>query len=139
MQKKRLLHIAHIPVRWGDMDSYGHVNNTLYMQYLEEARVAWFEQLSIAMNNVPQGPVVLQTLHTYLKPVVYPATVVVELFAGALGRTSLVVEHRLSTLEDPDHCYGEGHCKLVWIDHGNDRPVPVPDDLRAVFEETYAG
>ncbi len=40
MAEKNLLHVAHIPVRWGDMDSYGHVNNTLYIQYLEEARVA---------------------------------------------------------------------------------------------------
>jgi len=44
MIEKLLLHTAHIPVRWGDMDSYGHVNNILYMQYLEEARVAWFER-----------------------------------------------------------------------------------------------
>ncbi|MDH4585315.1 acyl-CoA thioesterase [Pseudomonas sp. BN415] len=130
MPKKTLLHVAHIPVRWGDMDSYGHVNNTLYIQYLEEARVAWFERLGIAMNNVPQGPVVLQTLHTYLKPVVHPATVVIELHAGPVGNSSLVVEHRLSTLEDPSTLYGEGHCKLVWIDHATDRAVPVPDDLR---------
>ncbi|AYF86268.1 thioesterase family protein [Pseudomonas sp. JS3066] len=130
MPEKTLLHVAHIPVRWGDMDSYGHVNNTLYIQYLEEARVAWFESLGIAMNNVSQGPVVLQTLHTYLKPVVHPATVVIELYAGAVGKSSLVLEHRLSTLEAPATLYGEGHCKLVWIDHATDRSVPVPDDLR---------
>jgi acyl-CoA thioester hydrolase len=130
MPEKTLLHVAHIPVRWGDMDSYGHVNNTLYIQYLEEARVAWFKRLGIDMNNVPQGPVVLQTLHTYLKPVVHPATVVVELYAGPVGNSSLVVEHRLSTLEDPETLYGEGHCKLVWIDHDSDRSVPVPDALR---------
>ncbi|MOA60501.1 hypothetical protein D3C78_1854020 [compost metagenome] len=41
-----------------------------------------------------------------------------------------MVEHRLSTLEDPHTLYGEGHCKLVWIDHATDRSVPVPDDLR---------
>ncbi|WP_044874180.1 thioesterase family protein [Pseudomonas sp. LFM046] len=130
MPEKTLLHVAHIPVRWGDMDSYGHVNNTLYIQYLEEARVAWFERLGIAMNNVPRGPVVLQTLHTYLKPVVHPATVVIQLYAGAVGNSSLVVEHRLSTLEDPHTLYGEGYCKLVWIDHATDKSVPVPDNLR---------
>lgn len=130
MPEKTLLHVAQIPVRWGDMDSYGHVNNTLYIQYLEEARVAWFERLGIAMNNVPHGPVVLQTLHTYLKPVVHPATVVIELYAGSVGNSSLVVEHRLSTQEDPTTLYGEGHCKLVWIDHATDKSVPVPDDLR---------
>lgn len=134
MAEKNLLHVAHIPVRWGDMDSYGHVNNTLYIQYLEEARVAWFERHGIAMNHVAQGPVVLQTLHTYLRPVVHPATVVVELYAGTLGNSSLVVEHRLGTLEAPGVVHGEGHCKLVWVDHASNRPVPVPEAPRRIFQ-----
>lgn len=134
MAEQRLLHTAHIPVRWGDMDNYGHVNNTVYLEYVQEARVEWFARVGIAIDHTPQGPVVLQTLHTYLKPVVHPATVVIELYAGAVGRSSLVVEHRLSTLEDPHSCYGEGHCKLVWIDHASNASVPVPDSLRSVMD-----
>lgn len=133
MSEKRLLHTAHIPVRWGDMDNYGHVNNTVYLEYVQEARVAWFASVGLDIDHDAQGPVVLQTLHTYLKPVVHPATVVVELYAGPVGRSSLVVEHRLSPLEDPQSCYGEGHCKLVWIDHGGNVSVPVPDDVRRVM------
>ncbi|BCR24343.1 acyl-CoA thioesterase [Aquipseudomonas alcaligenes] len=133
MPDKRLLHTAHIPVRWGDMDNYGHVNNTVYLEYVQEARVDWFTRVGIHIDHAPQGPVVLQTLHTYLKPVVHPATVVIELYAGAVGRSSLVVEHRLRTLEDPHNCYGEGHCKLVWIDHASGTSVPVPEDLRQVM------
>jgi acyl-CoA thioester hydrolase len=133
MTDETLLYTAHLPVRWGDMDSYGHVNNIIYMQYLEEARVAWFEQAGVAMSNVPFGPVVLQTQHTYLKPVVYPATVVVELRAGAVGRSSLVIKHRLSTVEDPLTLYGEGYCKLVWIDHNSGKSVNLPDHVRALF------
>lgn len=133
MHGKPLLHIARIPVRWGDMDSYGHVNNTRYIQYLEEARVSWFEALGIAMNNVPTGPVILQTLHTYLKPVVHPATVTIELYAEHIGRSSMTLSHRLSTLEDPEHSYGEGHCKLVWVDHASNKPIAVPDNVRQLF------
>lgn len=134
MSDKTLLHTAHIPVRWGDMDSYGHVNNIIYMQYLEEARVAWFELAGIAMSNVPFGPVVLQTQHTYLKPVIHPATVVVELRAGALGRSSLVLEHRLSTAEDLLTVYGQGYCKLVWIDHESGKSVPLPKSVCKLFD-----
>ncbi|WAJ35971.1 thioesterase family protein [Pseudomonas sp. GOM7] len=133
MTDKPLLHTATIPVRWGDMDSYGHVNNILYMQYLEEARVAWFERVCIPMSGAAQGPVVLQTQHTYLKPVVHPATVLVELRAGTVGRSSLVIEHRLSTLEDPHTLYGEGYCKLVWVDHESARPIALPEHLRALL------
>jgi acyl-CoA thioester hydrolase len=133
MPDKRLLHTARIPVRWGDMDNYGHVNNTVYLEYVQEARVDWFASVGIDIDHAPRGPVVLQTLHTYLKPVVHPATLVVELYAGAVGRSSLVVEHRLSTLEDRQTCYGEGYCKLVWIDHASNVSVAVPDDVRQVM------
>ena len=133
MSEKRLLHTARIPVRWSDMDNYGHVNNTVYLEYVQEARVEWFASVGIDIDHVPEGPVVLQTLHTYLKPVVHPATVVIELRAGAVGRSSLVVEHRLTTLDDPHNCYGEGHCKLVWIDHASNLSVAVPDKVRQVM------
>ena len=131
MNDKILLFRHRLAVRWGDMDSYSHVNNTTYLEYIQEARVAWFASLGIALDHVPEGPVVLQTLHTYLKPVVYPATLIIDLYAGPVGRSSLVVEHRLSTEDQPQICCGEGYCKLVWIDHATDRSVPVPDGLRA--------
>ncbi|HLV17667.1 MAG TPA: thioesterase family protein [Pseudomonas sp.] len=133
----RLLHTARIPVRWGDMDSYGHVNNTRYVQYLEEARIAWFASLDLDIDAGPEGPVVLQVQHTYLLPVVHPATVVVELYAGALGRSSLVLEHRLYTEAQPDVLHGEGFCKLVWIDHQQNRSVPLPQLLRERLEAHF--
>ncbi|HLT04073.1 MAG TPA: thioesterase family protein [Pseudomonas sp.] len=126
----RLLHTTAIPVRWGDMDSYGHVNNTRYVQYLEEARIAWFASLSMDIDRGAEGPVVLQVQHTYLRPVVHPATVIVELYAGAVGRSSLVLEHRLYTEAEPEVLHGEGFCKLVWIDHAQNRSVPLPQALR---------
>ena len=75
----------------------------------------------------------IQHWHETLPVDTTPATVVIELYAGAVGRSSLVVEHRLRTLEDPHNCYGEGHCKLVWIDHASGTSVPVPEDLRQVM------
>lgn len=37
-QRKKLIHTAHIPIRWGDMDAMGHLNNASYFRYLETAR-----------------------------------------------------------------------------------------------------
>ena len=37
--KKKLIHVTRMPIRWGDMDAYGHVNNTVYFRYMEQARV----------------------------------------------------------------------------------------------------
>lgn len=134
MSEKRLLHTAHIPVRWGDMDNYGHVNNSVYLEYAQEARIDWFSIAGIDIDYAKQGPVVLQTLHTYLKPVAYPATVVLELFAGTLGHSSMVIEHRLSILDDLHTSYGEGYCKLVWVDHPSGTSVAIPEHMRVLME-----
>ena len=34
-----------IEIRWRDVDAYGHVNNAVYLTYLEEARDAWVEKV----------------------------------------------------------------------------------------------
>ena len=47
---RRLLHTSRQIVRWGDMDFYGHVNNTVYFRYFEQARVEWLEQAGFAVS-----------------------------------------------------------------------------------------
>ena len=42
---KKLVYEMTIPIRWGDMDAMGHLNNTSYFRYLETARIDWFHSL----------------------------------------------------------------------------------------------
>jgi len=42
----RLAHVERIPIRWGDMDAMGHVNNTVYFRYMEQTRINWFDVLA---------------------------------------------------------------------------------------------
>ena len=35
-QRRKLIHVTTIPIRWGDMDAYGHVNNTVYFRFMEQ-------------------------------------------------------------------------------------------------------
>lgn len=126
-----LLFSTCIAVRWGDMDSYGHVNNSVYLRYLEEVRLQWFKLVGVQIGpNVP-SPVVLQIQHTYLKPVIHPATVRLELIHADAGRTSLTLHHRLFIEGDVQAC-GEGYCKLVWLDPTTGRSSPLPECLRAL-------
>ena len=52
-ERKKLVHQMVIPIRWGDMDAMGHVNNTVYFRYLETVRIDWFR--SIGCEPEPQG------------------------------------------------------------------------------------
>jgi len=45
MVERKLVHVESIPVRWGDMDAMGHVNNTVYFRFMEQTRISWFERL----------------------------------------------------------------------------------------------
>src|SRR5687767_1167703 len=48
-----------IPVQWGDMDAFGHVNNTVYFRWFESARIAYFEKIGLneRMRRDRKGPI----------------------------------------------------------------------------------
>ena len=135
MESQRIhLHTSTIPVRWGDMDAYGHVNNTVYFRYCEQARVEWIEAAGFPVGpSAATGPVIINAACTFLAPVNYPATVIVKLFAGDPGRSSVMTWYEL-TVEGEDKVYAEGSSKVVWMDTATGRSVPLPDALRALFD-----
>ena len=62
-------------MRWSDMDAYGHVNNVVFLQYFEMARVdLFFERASLEeRSGLRRGTVVAEHDIKYLRPVVYSA------------------------------------------------------------------
>lgn len=127
---RTLLHTTSIPVRWGDMDAYAHVNNTVYFRYCEQARVEWVEALGFqVLSEAGQGPVIINAACTFLVPITYPATVIVKLYAGDPGRSSVMTWYEI-LVEGDDRIFAEGSAKVVWMDHETGRSVPIPDELR---------
>ncbi|MGY1745072.1 acyl-CoA thioesterase [Blastococcus sp. SYSU D00695] len=68
-------HTVQVPMRWSDMDAYGHVNNVVFLQYFEMARVdLFFERASLEEHTgMRQGTVVASHEIRYRRPVVYSA------------------------------------------------------------------
>lgn len=66
-----------IPVQWGDMDAFNHVNNTVYFKYFESARIAYFEKLGLLGNDTEDNvaPILAETQCRYKFPLHYPDTV----------------------------------------------------------------
>jgi acyl-CoA thioester hydrolase len=55
-----LVHTSLQPIRWGDMDMLGHVNNTVYLRYMEKARIDWIDTLARGQGCVAgRGPVIV--------------------------------------------------------------------------------
>lgn len=126
-----LLHTSRIPVRWSDMDELGHVNNAAYFTYLEQARIEYFQRLTDGpWPGAPEkGPVLVNVEASFKKPIVHPATVLVHLYRGEVGRTSLPLECMVTVESDEETVYAEAHTTLVWIDRATGRPTRLPDSL----------
>ncbi|MBL8406664.1 MAG: acyl-CoA thioesterase, partial [Candidatus Accumulibacter sp.] len=69
---RKLVQTSLIPIRWGDMDAYGHVNNTIYFRYMEQVRVEYLEKLGFRVMPRGSAPVIINASCTFLVPLNYP-------------------------------------------------------------------
>ncbi len=129
--KGKLVYRCEIPVRWGDMDAYGHVNNAVYMRYMEEARVQMIEKMDLAMDPSGHAPVIISVGCTFIKPVVYPDTLKVDCYAKDPGRSSFMTEYEIYSQTSADEPVSVGYAKVVWIDHRSEKSVELPEKVRA--------
>ena len=131
--EKKLIHVTRMPIRWGDMDAYGHVNNTVYFRYMEQARVEWIEAMGIVVRPGGEGPVIINASCTFLVPLTYPGEVEVRTYIGAIGRSSVQTLVEMSVVGDA-RVHAEGAAKVVWMDTRSGKSVPLPDHVRAALE-----
>lgn len=119
-----------IAMRWGDMDALGHLNNTYYFRYMEQARVSWLDDIGCPIEPNGIGPVLASTRCDYRKQLVYPATICLDVYTGRVGSKSLTLYHRFSSLEAPDTLFAEGEVVLVWVNYATGETVPLPEIIR---------
>ncbi|HEY2864080.1 MAG TPA: thioesterase family protein [Casimicrobiaceae bacterium] len=128
--ERKVVHITRLPIRWGDMDAQGHVNNTLYFRYMEQARLEWLAWLEQRCGGFPgQGSVIVNASCTFIAPITYPGTVEVRMYLDAPGRSSIGTHYDLWIGEKK--C-AEGSAKLVWIDRVSLRSAPLPERVTAL-------
>lgn len=127
-----------IHVRWSDLDAFNHVNNAVYSTYLEEARLAWLQSLDADWANASAAPVLANMQIDFRRPIRWPATVTVSLYAGRIGQSSLVLPFAIRDAEDTDLLYAEGQTTMVWIDPAGGRAVPLPEPIRHTAKHSTA-
>ncbi|WP_067865602.1 acyl-CoA thioesterase [Neptuniibacter marinus] len=134
LEKSKLLYSCSIPVRWGDMDAYGHVNNAMYMRYLEEARVQLLDNMNVELDPNGLAPVVIDIGCSFIRPVVYPDQLRIDCYISDPGRSSFMTYYKVFSQHDDKAIVSHGHAKVVWIDHRIEKSVPLPDAVRALFD-----
>ena len=130
-----LVHTSIQPIRWGDMDAFGHVNNTVYFRYMEQARIEWlYEQSRIhgASDRDATGPVIVNASCTFHEPLTYPGDCEVRMFIGDPGRSSFGSFYEIWK---DGRKFAEGAARIVWIDRQSGRSTPLPEAIAASMRE----
>lgn len=135
---KKLVYSTVMPIRWGDMDAIGHVNNTVYFRYIEQARIEWLSKIACLPDEQGFGPVIVNAHCTFLRPFKYPDQVEVRMFIGAVGRSSVETICEMRSVSDGGALYAEGGAKVVWFDPVSEKSVPLPEKILKLSESEAA-
>lgn len=124
----RLIQTSTYVVRWSDMDAFGHINNAKYFTYFEQARVDWLQQMG-AEHSI----VVANLGCTFLRAIVYPATIRVSFFLGKPGRKSIDSYYEIRNADDEETLYTVGHGTIVWFDHDTGMTINIPEAVQLLM------
>jgi len=121
--------VVPIEVRFRDLDALGHVNNAVYLTYLEVARVAYFSRLQ--RDWLEKGHFILARAEVdFLRPILLEDPVEVGVRVARLGRSSFDMEYLVLAAGEEA---ARGKTVQVWLEGG--RPTPLPQEVRARIAE----
>jgi acyl-CoA thioester hydrolase len=125
-------HIEPVQVRWGDMDSMGHVNNAVYFTYCESARMSYFEAVRLGEHREGGrfGPALAAANLNFRRQVRYPDDIEVVTRVSAIGRSSFTMEYEIRRRENGERV-ADGTGVIVWVDYEEGRSLPLPEELKA--------
>ena len=132
--QKKLIHELSVPLRWGDMDSMGHINNTLYFRYMEICRLDWLFQVGAGAARTGEGPVIINAFCNFLSQLEFPGELRVTMFVARPGRSSFESYHTLERSDGPGVVVAEGGARVVWTDFAARKSAAMPDWFRRHLE-----
>ena len=119
--------VVELPVFWGDMDYFRHVNNIIYFRYFESARIEYLERIGFRQEEKKGGvgPILHSTQARFRRPVEWPDTVIVGARTVDVGEDRFTQEYRLVSRASGEIA-AEGGCVLVAYDYPNARKASIP-------------
>jgi acyl-CoA thioester hydrolase len=134
--------VIDIPVRWGDMDAFQHVNNALYFRYLESSRIAYFDDLGLwqSMEETGVGPILAHTECRFRFPLSYPDSVSVgaRVRLGDIGEDRFTMEH-LVWSQSHERVVASGTGLVVIYDYHKKHKTALPADILAAIKQRESG
>ena len=128
--------VIELPVQWGEMDSYRHVNNVVYFRYFENARIALLDRVEWlrSMREAGLGPIAASTSARFRKPLSYPDHILVGARVTDVQPDRVTIEHRIVSARW-DAVATEGQAVVVSYDYRRQAKCPIPDAVREAIEK----
>lgn len=121
-------------VIWGDMDAFGHVNNTVYFRYFEDARITYFDKVGINqhMTQTRIGPILAATNCNFKLPLEYPDRIHIATRSRILSPKKFSMECVVFS-EQHGAVAAEGAGLIVYYDYGNGKTCEIPEPIAAAI------
>ena len=132
-EQKKLVHEALLPIRWGDMDAMGHVNNASYFRYLETVRIDWLYAIGCKPAPDGEGPVIVNAFCNFYKQLEYPGDVRIKLYVSDVGRTTFETWGTMDRADQPGTIYAAGGATTIWVDFPKQKAQTLPDWMRQLL------
>jgi acyl-CoA thioester hydrolase len=123
--------VVEIPVAWGEMDAFQHVNNVAYFRYFESARIVYSEKLGLHEHKERTGigPILGSTSCKYRLPLTYPDTIsvgakTITIEEDRFTMRYVVVSHRHRKIA------AEGEGVVVMYNYHEGKKTAIPDVIR---------
>lgn len=115
---------------WGDMDAFGHINNTVYFRYFEDARIAYFDQVGVheQMKQIGVGPILATTQCNFRLPLDYPDHIHIATRSSILSPKKFNMEFVVFSKRH-GAIAAEGDGLIVYYDYANGKSCEIPDAI----------
>lgn len=123
------MHEIQVNVRFGETDALGHINNTSYFIYLEEARVRFFEELGYRMTINEWNFILASTKCDFINQGYFNQLLTVTTSVSKIGTKSFQLEHEI-ICSQTKQLIAKGNAIIVYFDFNEQQSAAIPDLLR---------
>ena len=129
-ERKKLVYEHLLPIRWGDMDAMGHVNNVSYFRFMETTRIDWFRSMNVQPDASGEGPIIVNAFCNFYKQLVYPGDIRMKMYASDPARSTFETWTTMEMADEHGVIYAAGGATTIWVDFQAQKAVALPEFMR---------
>lgn len=124
--------VSKIPLAWGEMDAFGHINNVYYIRYFETARTKYLSEINF-ISSSEIGPILASVSCKYKFPLLYPDSVYVATKVYKISSDRFWMKYIIVSKKH-EKIAAEGEGVIVSYDYKKATKTPFPENIRSKIE-----